>query len=153
MREILAFVVNLNTIQLRCSFSTPFPCIRYWCDARRTRLYCQSQRDTTLLFLFVLSMYSVHACGVRSIFPGAWSSWIFACRQFAPKIVDVSVRFFRFRSIYSLRPTIDNTLKGKLIECVQSKTLRVAKSVRPLLRQRARYIFLACRGDDYRAYF
>ena len=37
-------------------------------------------------------------------FPGAWSSWDFASRQFAPKIVDLSVRFIhsQFRYISSL---------------------------------------------------
>ena len=34
-------------------------------------------------------------------FPGAWSSWIVASRHFAPKIVEPSVRFNDFCSIYS----------------------------------------------------
>ena len=41
-------------------------------------------------------LYVFRTCtGRPGCFPGAWSSWIFASRQFAPKIVNASVRFSR----------------------------------------------------------
>ena len=41
--------------------------------------------------------YEFRTCMRRpGCFCGAWSSWIFATRQFAPKIVDLSVRVIRF---------------------------------------------------------
>jgi len=40
--------------------------------------------------------YVFRTCiGRPGCFPGAWSSWIFSSRQFAPIIVNASVRFIR----------------------------------------------------------
>ena len=74
-----------------------------WCNAGRTHLYFQSQQDTTtLFFLSVLSIYFIHACDIRVCFPGAWSSWVLASRQFAPKSWTSLSAYFAFCAIYIL---------------------------------------------------
>ena len=65
MREGLAFISNINERQ-HWYFSPPF---------LRICLSC---------------IYGRPGCS-----PGAWSSWVFASCQFAPKIVGLSVRFIR----------------------------------------------------------
>ena len=53
-----------------------------------------SSQDTTLVFLSVLSISYMHAAS--GLFSWSMELLAFASRQFAPKIVDLSVRFIRF---------------------------------------------------------
>ena len=54
-------------------------------------------------FFVCTRWYQVYIHFVRpGWYPRAWSSWHFACRQFAPKFVDLSVRFIRMLFYSSL---------------------------------------------------
>ena len=79
MREGFAYVSNLSKVQ-HCSFSPSFFCCMY-----------------RVVWYFVYTRMRRPGC-----FPGAWSSRHLQARQFAPRIVDLSVLFIRILLYSSL---------------------------------------------------
>ena len=64
---------------------------------RRLTFISNLSKKQHLLFLSALYTCSIvrTITGRPGCFPGTWSCGFFASRQFASKIVDLSVRFFR----------------------------------------------------------